>query len=127
MAGKNKGGSPITIDRAKLIEEFKTFVEVEDYPHINAFCLQCFDGEGIARSRLYNLCKEYKELEDTKKKALMKQQLYLEKGGLKGELNSTMSIFILKQPCHGYTDKQTVENIGEQTIYVDIVDEDSEE
>ena len=117
-------GRPVSIEPSKLIEKFKRFVRDNDYPHINAFCLMFNNQEGIGRTRFYQLCDEIPELMNTKEKALIKQSLYLEMGGLTGSLNNTMSIFILKQPCHGYTDKQVVENIGETKIYIDVVDDD---
>lgn len=56
---------------------------------------------------------DWEEFTRLRKRAVKKQEAYLVKQGTKGRINQVMAIFRLKQPQHGYSDKQEFEHSGE--------------
>lgn len=103
-----KIGRPRKYDINDVIEKFEEYIKKEEEPLVQEFAL----NYGISRPRLYELAEENKELSDTIKKAIEKQEVFLLKGATRGQLNPTFCIFRLKQPCFGYNDKQEIEHNG---------------
>lgn len=126
----------IQINIIELVESLYCYVNDEPYPTFKNFCnkykynnAKGIERKGISRSRLYQLISEAKELLDTNKKQreldayefakteleeiqkllIQNQQDYLERQALLELISVTMAIFLLKQPQHGYTDKQTID------------------
>lgn len=64
---------------------------------------------------------DWEEFTRLRKRAVKKQEWYLLEAGGRGRYNPTMAIFRLKQPVHGYTDKQLIDqnNTGEQKLIIE--------
>jgi len=82
-------GAPRKHDREALLQAFLSYIAENDVPIVSEFAYQ----NGLHRQQLYDM----PELSDALKLCITKKEANLEKGGLAGELNVTMSIFSLKQ------------------------------
>ena len=82
-------GAPRVHDREELARKFLAYIKENDVPIAAEFAYQ----NGIHRQNLY----EMPELSDALKLCMTKKEASLEKGGLSGDLNTTMAIFSLKQ------------------------------
>lgn len=89
------GGTPIPVgtpriyDRDQLRNCFLAYIESEEIPILAEFAYRI----GMNKSQLY----EMPEIADCIKLCASKKEAALERGGLLGEINVTMSIFSLKQ------------------------------
>lgn len=112
---------PNKYDPIVLAEQLDVYIDSTDDPQLAEFCLP---RNMPCRDTINELSKNCKELSDSLKRMYSKQEVYLSRCG-NGELHSTMCIFRLKQPVHGYTDKQQIDqNIsGALEINVNVVEE----
>jgi hypothetical protein len=106
MADKNKVGRPVKFDAADMTKALESFISQNDEPLIQEFIM----NYNISSSRFYDIAKDNKELKDTIKRAVDKQELYLIKNAQKGLINPTFAIFRLKQKQFGWSDKQEIES-----------------
>jgi polyribonucleotide nucleotidyltransferase len=94
----------------EIVDDLTTYIEEREDPTIVGF---------TSSYRKYSVNKDYisdhREFSELRKRAIEKQEAYLLDGVTKNKLNATMGIFRLKQPQHGFTDKQQqdvrVENV----------------
>lgn len=86
-------------DRAALLEELLTYIDVTDIPIIAEFA----HTHGVLRSYLY----EIPEFSDALKACVQKKEWALEQKALAGNVNCTMAIFSLKQLGWKDTHEQT--------------------
>jgi hypothetical protein len=105
------GGRPPKLteeERAEVLEALRLYIEREPDPTIVGFCA----WDSVARSYMVTRdnIKDWPEFSPLQKIAIEKQEAYLSKGAITGQLNATFAIFRLKQPQHGWTDKQEHEN-----------------
>lgn len=94
---------PNKYDADDLANKLEIYIEEEANPIIAGFCIR---PGSPCRDTLYELAKNNKRLSDTIKKAIQKQEVFYENGAALGVVNPTFAIFKLKQPAHGWTDKQ---------------------
>ncbi len=112
---KNKVGRPkkLTTEQIeKIVEDFKKYIVDKVDPTIVGFTssyeiLKDNKGKDFYVNKDY--ISDHDEFSELRKKAIEKQEAYLASGATKNELNATMSVFRLKQPQHGYTDKQEID------------------
>jgi hypothetical protein len=117
-----KRGRPNIYDPLELAERLNEYINNNDYPLIKEFCLQpntpCHD-------RLIILKQDCPELDEAYKKAIAKQEVFIDRGATMGVLNPTFAIFKLKQHQFGWTDKQQIDAhlSGELEINVTVTDD----
>jgi hypothetical protein len=97
-----------------LNKAFIEYVDSDEYPTIERFCLQ----QDMSRDTFYRLlnqevfdedgCGKENPLSDTKKKADQKAEDYLQRNALKNTVNPIFAMFCLKQKRHGWKDKQEI-------------------
>lgn len=104
-------GAPKQFNIDDIIEKLNIYIDETEEPFIQEFCL----NYNISRVHFYELSKSSSELSNTIKKCLLKQELYIVKNASKNKINPAFSMFRLKQPCFGYTDKQEVVSQNENT------------
>ena len=103
-----------------VIKTMQKYIEDTELPIFKEVCYQ----NSWDTARIYQLGNENEELLDTIKALTNKKEAELERGGLTGKYNSTMSVFSLKQL--GWKDRQDNDigaNIENVTIKVDSLDE----
>lgn len=95
----------------EIVDDFTKYIDDNEDPTIVGF---------TANYRKYNVNKDYisdhDEFSELRKRAIEKQEAYILDGALKNKLNATMGIFRLKQPQHGYSDKQQQDIKLEQVV-----------
>jgi len=100
----------------KIVEDFKKYIEEEEDPTIVWFtCSYPPIYSKLLGRECYinkNYIGDHEEFSELRKLAIEKQEDYLVKWVTKNQLNATMWVFRLKQPQHGYTDRQQVESIN---------------
>ena len=105
------GGRPKNFTKPQ-VEQIKKllceYIEKEDIPIIAEFAYK----HDVPRNTLY----DYPEFSTLIKKMIDKKESALEKKALKGDVNSTMAIFSLKQL--GWRDKQEMEHSGQVGIKI---------
>lgn len=88
---------------AEIVEDLDNYIKGNADPTIVGFT------SGYTK---YSINKDYisdhQEFSELRKKAIEKQENYLLYGATLNKLNPTVSIFRLKQPQHGYTDRQDI-------------------
>ena len=97
-------GSSITLDYDLLLEKFDKYIMETDYPIIKEFCVK----EGYSYDTIEDLKRKLPALAQTIKRALQKAESYIERNALHNKVNPVFSMFRLKQPCFGWTDKQEI-------------------
>jgi hypothetical protein len=100
------GGRPKKYDPIDIAKRLDNYIKEEDNPILPGFCIQ---QGNPCKDTLYELAKNCTELSDSIKRAVDKQEAFYEKGAANGEVNPTFAIFKLKQPQHGWTDKQQID------------------
>jgi len=121
---RNKGGRPQTLT-AKQIQNVKhdleKYIDSNEDPTIVGFT-SSYKKVKTNKGKEFHINKDYinnhDEFCELRRRAIEKQEAYLVGGSTQNKLNPTVSIFRLKQPQHGYRDKQEVEqhNTGEMKI-----------
>jgi len=99
---------PVKYKPDDIIEALNRYIDDTEDPLIKEFCLQY----GISSSRFYDLTKDNTALLEAIKRATEKDEIYLLRNAESNKINPTFSIFRLKQPVHGYTDRQDVKVSG---------------
>jgi hypothetical protein len=89
-----------------VIETMQNYIDNTELPIFKEVCYQ----NKWDTARIYQLGNENEELLDTIKTLTNKKEVELEKGGLTGKYNPTMTVFSLKQL--GWKDRQEVEVSG---------------
>lgn len=107
-------GRPKKHDENKIIEKMLDYIAKTDEPMIQEFCL----NNDINRQYLYDMASNNKDLNDTIKKLMEKQEMYLIKNAETGKINPTFAIFRLKQKPFCWTDKQELETKNETKLTV---------
>ena len=101
----NLGGRPRIYNAEHISEALLKYIEENDEPLIQEFCLN-YD---ISKDQLYAISgrdeEDSKRLSDSMKKAIAKQEVFLVKNATRRTIDPVFSMFRLKQPCHGYTDR----------------------
>lgn len=116
---KHPGGRPQMYTPTQIQEIVNDFIEYIDNtedPTIVGF---------TSAYRKYSVNKDYisdhNEFSELRKRAIEKQEAYLLRNGTSNKANPTMAIFRLKQPQHGFSDKQQQDIKVEQvTPLIDI-------
>lgn len=88
---------------SKMIEEINKYTELTEIPILKEVCYM----NDWLYDTVNDLMNKHDELFHAIKKLLMKKEVVLETGALKGKYDKTMAIFSLKQL--GWRDKQEVE------------------
>lgn len=128
---KNKWWSPqiLTPEQIqKIVEDFKDYIEEQEDPTIVKFTSSypAIYSEYLKRDWYINkdYISDHNEFSELRKKAIEKQEAYLVDGATKNRLNSTVSVFRLKQPQHWYSDR--MENINHNITETELTDEQHE-
>lgn len=88
----------------EMVTDFSDYIQRTPDPTIVGFTAT-YDKYKINKDYI----SDHKEFSDLRKRAIEKQEQYLLYGATLNKLNPTVAIFRLKQPQHGYTDKQQVD------------------
>lgn len=120
MAGKR--GRPNKYDPLEIAKKLDDYIDSNKNPIIAKFCIE---PGNPCKDTVYELAKTCEELSYSIKRAVDKQEAYVEEGAMNGTVNPTFAIFKLKQPQHGWTDKQQIDsNIsGALEINVNVVED----
>jgi hypothetical protein len=89
-----------------MVKIIRTYTDSAELPLMQEVCTI----NNWSRSRVHQLSQTNKELLDAIKRMYDKDEITLIRKGLEGKYAPAMAIFLLKQPIHGFTDKQVVEN-----------------
>jgi hypothetical protein len=109
---------PKIYDKDKIHEQLEQFIEDNEDPTIPGFCCK---KDMPCKDTLYEWCKEDSRFSDSIKRLVGKQEAFLIRAK---DINPIMAIFRLKQPQHGYTDKQQIDtNVTQRVINVNITDD----
>lgn len=91
---------PSTGKYNNLIKDIREYTDNNEYPILKELCyLKDYNYDTVMKMQRDN-----EELMQSIKRLLCKKEAYLEKEGVKGNINSTMAVFSLKQL--GWRDKQ---------------------
>lgn len=115
---KHAGGRPPKLTREQRSEVWQAlarYIELEDDPTIVGFC--AYDETAHSYLITKDNIHDWAEFSELRKLAIQKQEAYLLRKGTKGSLSTTMAIFRLKQPQHGYTDRQEIQHSGDGGIF----------
>lgn len=96
---------PTTIDVNDVIEKLNQYIDKNEEPLIQEFCL----NYPISNSRFYDYEKENSELSEAIKRCIKKQEVFLVRNAERNKINPVFAMFRLKQKCFGYTDKQEID------------------
>lgn len=114
---------PIKYNAEVLAEQLNAYIDSCDDPLLQEFCMP---KDAPSRDTLHRLSKDSQLLSDAIKRCMDKQELTIIRKAMSGDANSTFAIFRLKQPQHGWTDKQQIDqNVsGALEINVNVVESD---
>lgn len=104
--GKHPGGRPrkLTIaQQAEIFRAFEQYIDCTADPTLVDFVASDETAKKYRVSR--DNVNDLPEFTTLKKRAIDKQEAYLLRAGGNGTYNSTLAIFRLKQPQHGYHDR----------------------
>ena len=103
-----EAGRPRIYNADDVCKALDVYIDSNEEPLIQEFCLQ-YD---ISKDQLYVISQrdeeDSKRLADSMKKAIAKQEVFLVKNATRRTIDPVFSMFRLKQPCHGYTDRHEV-------------------
>lgn len=85
-------------EKNELLQKFEEYIAETDIPIVAEFAAQ----QGLFKQYIH----DHAEFTDAIKKCITKKEAALERGALMGQINPTMAIFSLKQPWHGWRDKE---------------------
>lgn len=97
---------PKKYDPVELAAQLNEFIDSETDPLLQAFCLPV---DRPCRDTLHRLSEGCQELSDAIKRAMAKQELHIINKAMSGDAPPAFAIFRLKQPQHGWTDKQQID------------------
>jgi hypothetical protein len=106
VVAKHAGGRPPKLtpeERAEVLQAFRLYIERTPDPTLVGFV--AFDPVPIKYMVTRDNIKDWDEFSPLQKIAIEKQEAFLLQAGGTGRYNTTLAIFRLKQPQHGYTDK----------------------
>jgi hypothetical protein len=104
---KGLGGRPpklTTEERREVYEELEKYIKETDDPTVPEFISTNWVALGY--DIIYQNLYDWKEFSGLIKRLVRKQEAYLIREGTQNKINTTMAIFRLKQPQHGYRDRQ---------------------
>jgi hypothetical protein len=107
-----------------IAKKLKEYCDTNDNPIIKKFCIQ--DGNPC-HDHLLVLAKECKALSETIKRCISKQEVWYEEQVSKGNVPPAWAIFKMKQPQHGWTDKQEIVADVNSTVTINVTVEGQEE
>lgn len=107
-------GRPQEYDRETVAIAFAAYIVSEEIPIVAEFAA----NQGFGKSLMYEWAKEDKDFLNLLNKCTTKKESALERKGLKGEVNTPMAIFSLKQL--GWSDKQEQTLKGDPTAPLNI-------
>jgi hypothetical protein len=112
-----------------IIKALNEYIDKTDNPLIIEFCV----NYKISKSYLYDLASRYTRddisedekskyiaLSDAIKRAVLKSEVYIIKSASAGAMPYALAIFLLKQPQHGYTDRQDIATDTQITVNFNI-------
>ena len=127
---KIRPGRPIKYsykEKLAILDVLKTYIEAEEYPTMPAFCVL----HRVSKRRLYEWARGENENADTKNKYPLKeyfgeliemmnnkQEQFIEKNVILGNITPSFAIFKLKQQGFGWTDKTDVGVSGDMKISI---------
>ena len=91
-------------ERAEVLNAFRQYIRKFADPTIVGFC--ALDDTALKYNVTKDNIHDWREFSELRKQAISKQEAYLLAGATANKLNATFAIFRLKQPQHGYTDRQ---------------------
>lgn len=104
---KHAGGRPRKLtqrQRKEVYDAFEAFIVSTPDSRITKFV--SYDDTALQYNVTDDNLYDWPEFSVLRKKAIKKQEDYLLEFGGSGKYNPTIAIFRLKQPQHGYTDRQ---------------------
>lgn len=104
-------------ERAEVLKAFEAYIARTPDSTIVGFC--AWDKVALKYFVTEDNLQDWQEFSNLKKRAVKQQEAYLIEAGTRNKINTTMAIFRLKQPQHGYTDKVVSENTGEQKLIIE--------
>lgn len=117
-AKKHAGGRPPKLtpkQKAEVLQAFQDYIRREADPTIVGFV--AYDPTPIKYNVTDDNISDWDEFSGLRKRAIKKQEAYLLLGATRGQLNTTMAIFRLKQPQHGYSDKTEIKHEGAPGLF----------
>lgn len=105
-----------------LIKDIEEYTRVTEYPILKEICyLKYYDYDYVMK-----LQRKDDELRQSIKRLINKKESYLEREGVKGNINSTMAVFTLKQL--GWRDKiEKEENEEKDNSFIEALNGKTEE
>ena len=103
----------------RLIAIIDKYTTESKYPILKECCYE----NDLAYDHLLRISQGNDILRRSLKRLYDKREFIIEKGAQAGKLDKTFSIFALKQPIHGWTDKQQVEMTGAVPVVISGADE----
>lgn len=97
--------------KQEVLEAFRLYIERTADPTIVGFV--SWDSVPLSYWVTDDDIDNWQEFYALRKRAVKKQEAYLLDASGRGKYNPTMGIFRLKQPTHGYTDRQDLNTQGE--------------
>lgn len=110
-------GRPWEIDRDEIKAKARVYLETDGYKTIADFCRV----NKLDRKHFWRMCEADEELSHLRELIVLERECHLERGGLSGELNSSMAKFALAQI--GWTEKQ---EIKQESVQINVSGEDKE-
>lgn len=95
----------------EIVKDFEVYISEKEDPTIVGFT-SSYTKYAVNKDYI----SDHSEFSELRKRAIEKQEAYLISGATKNKLNPTVSIFRLKQPQHGYSDKQQQDIKLEQVV-----------
>lgn len=90
-------------EKIELLVAFRAYVRDEDDPTVVGFC--AYDATAIKYEILRDNLNDWPEFSTLIKRAIQKQEAYLQSNRSKNDLEAPIRIFRLKQPQHGFVDR----------------------
>ncbi len=101
--------------RVKVFKAFEEYIADNNDPTIVKFC--ALDKTAIQHKVTKDNIHDWKEFSELRRRAIDKQEAYLLEGAPRNRLNASVAIFRLKQPQHGYTDRQEIQHSGDGGLF----------
>lgn len=114
---------------AKIAIDLEKYIEKEEDPTIVWFTSSYPPIILKDKKKMYinkDYISDHKEFSELRRRAIEKQEAYLQKWATKNTLNATMSVFRLKQPQHWFTDRIETNNKNVNIEIDELTQEDKE-
>lgn len=99
--------------RKEVYEALELYIQRSPDPTIVGF--EAYDPVALKYDVTEDNLQDWTEFSNLRKKAVRKQEAYLLYGATRNQINTIMAIFRLKQPAHGYKDRQEVDQKTEHS------------